>query len=152
MVDISTTLAANSLINTLCNSEYIKIWEVSIRFSIRLVHFIGSNVTNSIRFALFVVSDFFDSIGRIVECRIFDIRSTLLRIGFSRFDRPHIQMSNIRQPKHPSSDVGLSTFDQPLVECRIFDIRSTLLRIGFFRFDRPDSSNNFNAHSFKWYE
>ena len=38
-------------------------------------------------------------------------------------------MSNIRHPKHPSSDVGFSTFDQPSVECRIFDIRNTLLRM-----------------------
>ena len=38
-------------------------------------------------------SDFFDSIGRIVECRIFDVRSTLLR------------MSNIRHPKCLNSDI-----------------------------------------------
>ena len=46
--------------------------------STRRVHSVGSNVENSIRFALFVGSDFFDSIGRIVECRIFDIRRALL--------------------------------------------------------------------------
>ena len=127
----------------------------------RRVHSVGSNVANSIRLALFVGSEFFDSIGHIVECRIFDIRSTLLRIGFFRFDRPHSRMSNIRHPKHPSSDrffsirsavksnIEYSTSEEPffvsdffdsigrIVECRIFDIRSTLLRIGFFRFQRP---------------
>ena len=52
----------------------------------RRVHSVGSNVANSIRFALFDGSDFFHSIGRPlnveystsearqVECRIFKIR------------------------------------------------------------------------------
>ena len=64
-----------------------------------------SDRMSQIRFALFVGSDFFDSIGGIVECRIFDIRSTLLRIGFFRFDRPHSRMSNIRHPKCLNSDI-----------------------------------------------
>ena len=54
--------------------------------------------------------------------------SEALFFGFFRFDRPYSRMSNIQHPKHPSSDVVFSTFDQPSVECRIFDIRNTLLR------------------------
>ena len=113
--------------------------EMRAYITIRRVHSAGSNVANSIRFALFIGSDLRHSIGRIVECRIFDIRSVarrifdirsiLLRIGFFRFDRPYSRMSNIRLPKHPSSDVGVSTFDRPSVECRIFDIRSASIRI-----------------------
>ena len=53
---------------------------------IRRVHSVGSNVAHSIRYALFVGSDFFDTIGRPsnveyltsearpIECRIFNIR------------------------------------------------------------------------------
>ena len=33
------------------------------------------------------------------------------------------RMSNIRDPKRASSDVGFFPFDQPFVECRIFDIQ-----------------------------
>ena len=80
---------------------------------IRRVHSVGSNVANSIRFALFVSSDFFDSIGRIVECRIFDIRRTLLRIGFFRFDRPHSRISNIRYSIGRPSNVEYSTSEAP---------------------------------------
>ena len=93
----------------------------------RRVHSVGSNVENSIGFALFVGSDFFDSIGHIVECRIFDIRSPLL--GMSDFRHSISRPSNIQHSKRPSSDVGFSTFDRPSVECRTFDIRSTLCRI-----------------------
>ena len=62
-------------------------------------------------------------------------------IGFFRFDWPHSRMSNIRQPKRPSSDVGFSTFDQPSVECRIFDIRNTLLRMSSIRHSKHPSSD-----------
>ena len=86
----------------------------------RRVHSVGSNVENSIRFALFVGSDFFDSIGRIVECRIFDIRSALLRMSdfFYSIGRP----SNVEYStsEAPSWDVGFSAFDRPSIECRIY--------------------------------
>ena len=57
-------------------------------FKTRRVHSVRSNVANAIRFALFVGSDFFDSIGRVRRiCQIFDIRIALLRdVGFSTFD------------------------------------------------------------------
>ena len=84
-----------------------------------------------------------------IECRKFDSIRFICRIGFFRFDRPHSRMSNIRHPKHPSSDVGFFRLDRPSVECRIFDIRSTLLRIGFFRFDRPHSRMSNIRHP-KW--
>ena len=64
-----------------------------------------------------VGSDFFDSIGRIVECRILDIRSALLR------------MSDFRHSISRPSNVEYSTFETPFFGCRIFDIRSTLCRI-----------------------
>ena len=84
-----------------------------------------SNVEYSTFEAPLFGSDFFDLIGLIVECRIFDIRSTLLR------------MSNFRHSISRPLNVEYSTSKTPFFGCRTFDIRSTLLRIGFFRFDRP---------------
>ena len=65
---------------------------------LRRVHSVRSNVANSIRFALFVGSDFSDSISR---------------------------PSNVEYSTSEArfSDVGFSIFDQPFVECRIFDTR-----------------------------
>ena len=77
-------------------------------YEIRRVHSVGSNVENSIRFALFVGSDFFDSIGCIIECRIFDIRSALLR------------MSDFRHSTSEATFFGFSAFDRPSVKCRIY--------------------------------
>ena len=52
-----------------------------------------------------------------VECRTFNIRSTLLR------------MSDFRHSINHPSNVEHSTFDQPFVECRIFDILFAVRRM-----------------------
>ena len=62
-----------------------------------------------------VGSDFFDSIGRIVECRILDIRSALLRM--SDFRHSISRPSNVEYSTSEAPFVGFSTFDRPSVEC-----------------------------------
>ena len=73
----------------------------------RRVHSVGSNVANLIRFALFVGSDFFDSIGRIDECRIFDIRSALLRMSDILQGMP-IKKISISFPRYSTEGVEIS--------------------------------------------
>ena len=108
-------------------------WFEIVRKQIRRVYSVGSNVANSIRFALFVGSDFFDSIGRIVECQIFDIRSTLLR------------MSDFRHSISRSPNVEYSTSEAPFFGCRIFDIRSAVRRMS--NIGHPKRLNSDIEHS-----
>ena len=97
------------------------------------MHSVESNVANLIRFSLFVGSDFLDSIGRIVECRIFDIRSALLR------------MSDFRHSISRSSNVEYSTSEALFFGCRIFDIRLAVRRMSNIR--HPKRVNSDIEHS-----
>ena len=92
-----------------------------------------SNVEYSTFEAPFFGSDFFDSIGRIVECRIFDIRSALLR------------MSDFRHSISRSSNFEYSTSEAPFFGCRIFDIRSAVRRMSNIR--HPKCLNSDIEHS-----
>ena len=96
---------------------------------IRRVHSVGSNVANSIPFALFVGSDFSDSIGRPLNdeysrsearffgCWIFHIGSAVRRMPNIR--HPKLAFSNVefRHLISRSSNVEYSTY-----QARFFEI------------------------------